>query len=66
MEMLSSIGINQKNQICIKSLYWNKSARVNVDGELTDEFVISKGGTQGCLLWPLLFFIYSPTIFEDI
>lgn len=66
MEILSSIGINHKNQICIKSLYWNKSARVNVDGELTDEFVISKGVTQGCLLWSLLFIIYTPKIFEDI
>lgn len=65
MDILSSIGINGKELRCIKNLYWNQTARIDVDGDMTDEISISKGVRQGCILSPLLFNIYSEKIFQE-
>lgn len=65
MEILMSIGIDEKEIQCIKNLYWNQSARIQINGEFSDEIAISKGVRQGCILSPLLFNIYSEKIFRE-
>ena len=42
-----------------------KSARVRVDGELTDVVAILRGVREGCVLSPLVFNIYSEEIFKQ-
>ncbi|XP_073823143.1 uncharacterized protein [Musca autumnalis] len=37
MEILTSIGIENNDIRCIKNLYWNQTASVEVSGETTDE-----------------------------
>lgn len=65
IEILMSIGINGKEIQCIKNLYWNQTAQVDINGELTDSIIISRGVRQGCILSPLLFNIYSEQIFQE-
>lgn len=65
MNTLRDIGVEEKEIRCIQNLYWNQTARIEVNGELTDEIAISKGVRQGCILSPLLFNIYSQRIFRE-
>ena len=46
-------------------MYWNQSAVVRVDKEITEEIQILCGVRQGCILSPLLFRIYSEGIFRE-
>ena len=65
VEILKRLDIDQKDIRCIESLYWNQSATVKVDNEVTEAQKILRGVRQGCVLSPLLFNIYSESIFQD-
>ena len=65
LDILLNTGMDDKDIRIIANLYWMQSARVRVDGELTDEVAILRGVRQGCVLSPLLFNIYSEEIFKQ-
>lgn len=55
---LEKLGFNDKSVQCIKSLYQNPTARVRVNGSLSERFLLERGTRQGCCLSPSLFAIY--------
>lgn len=65
IRILSQLGLDGRDLRIIGNLYWNQSASVRVDGQLTEEVSILRGVRQGCVLSPLLFNIYSEKIFSD-
>ncbi|KAI5753273.1 hypothetical protein M8J77_025408 [Diaphorina citri] len=65
IDILKSKNIDSHDIRIISNLYWNQTARIKVDDELSDEIKIMRGVRQGCLLSPLLFNIYSEAIFEE-
>uniref|UniRef100_A0A670INI8 Uncharacterized protein n=1 Tax=Podarcis muralis TaxID=64176 RepID=A0A670INI8_PODMU len=50
--------------MCIKAIYSSQKAKLIINNNLTDSFMISKGTRQGCPLSPLLFIMVLETIVE--
>lgn len=65
LEILTKIGLDDKDVRIIMNLYWNQTADVRVEGESTEQIKILRGVRQGCILSPLLFNIYSEAIFTE-
>ena len=65
VEILRSIGLDDKDLRIIVNLYWNQSASVSLENDSTEEVRIRRGVRQGCVLSPLLFNIYYEYIFRD-
>ncbi|KAL1458712.1 hypothetical protein WDU94_008838 [Cyamophila willieti] len=65
VDILEKIGIDAKDLNLITNLYWNQTAVLRVDGELTEEVKIQRGVRQGCIISPILFNIYSEQIFRE-
>lgn len=65
INILKSTGVDRRDIQIITELYWNQTAEVRIDQAVTDTIQIKKGVRQGCVLSPLLFNIYSETIFKE-
>ncbi|CAH2096300.1 unnamed protein product [Euphydryas editha] len=65
MNILENIGLDDKDLRIIRSLYWNQSATVRVDGEQTDPISIQRGVRQGCIMSPILFNCCSEVIVKE-
>ena len=50
----------------IRNLYWDQSAAVRIDGELSEYKLIKRGVRQGCVMPPDLFNIYSEMILRNL
>lgn len=65
LNRLLEIGIDAKDIRIIQELYWNQTAEIRVNKNLsTDTFNVCKGVRQGCILSPILFNIYVEKIFQ--
>lgn len=65
MQLLRNLDIDQKDIRCIENLYWNQTAQIKLDGDLSNNVQIRKGVRQGCVLSPLLFNLYSEAVFRE-
>uniref|UniRef100_A0A8D8UNP4 Craniofacial development protein 2 n=1 Tax=Cacopsylla melanoneura TaxID=428564 RepID=A0A8D8UNP4_9HEMI len=65
IDILEDIGLNEKDIRIIKNLYWNQSACVRIEGNVTESVNIKRGTRQGCVLSPQFFNIYSEYIFKE-
>lgn len=52
---LEEVGFGDRYMNALKAIYNKQTARVMINGELTENFNILKGTRQGCPLSPLLF-----------
>ena len=50
----------------IKNMYWEQSAAMRVEGEISAFQKIKRGVRQGCVLSPDLFSLYSEIIMRNI
>ena len=57
-EKLRALGIKGKFLSVLQNLYENDKACIQVDGKISEEFHVSQGVRQGCVLSPLLFNIF--------
>lgn len=57
LEVCRHVGLGTHMMTWIAALYQNPSARIRVNGILSDKVNISNGTRQGCLLSPLLFIL---------
>lgn len=65
IEILQRKNIDTRDIRLIANLYWGQTARVRLDDYLSENIEIQRGVRQGCILSPLLFNVYSETIFEE-
>lgn len=63
--ILQNIGLDSRDINIIKNLYWNQTAYVQSNCSRNESIKIMKGVRQGCVLSPLLFNLYSETIFQQ-
>uniref|UniRef100_A0A8D8LPD3 Craniofacial development protein 2 n=1 Tax=Cacopsylla melanoneura TaxID=428564 RepID=A0A8D8LPD3_9HEMI len=65
IEILKSKKIHDWDIRLIANLYWKQIANIKVESDLSSGVVIKRGVRQGCILSPLLFNMYSETIFKE-
>lgn len=63
--MLERKGLDKQDIQIIKNLYWHQQAYVKFGNLVTDPVDIQRGVRQGCVLSPLLFNMYSESIFAE-
>uniref|UniRef100_A0A803TU04 Reverse transcriptase domain-containing protein n=1 Tax=Anolis carolinensis TaxID=28377 RepID=A0A803TU04_ANOCA len=66
LEILSEMDIGFYFKNAIKKIYSKQSARIIINGELSDTLEIKKGTRQGCPLSPLLFILTSEILLDAI
>ena len=61
---LESLGIQGKILQCIKAVYSDVKCKVKIGGEVGNDFSVTTGLHQGCVLSPLLFSLYVNDLME--
>lgn len=65
INILKTKDVDSRDIRIIHNLYWNQTAKIKVENELTEEMEIRRGVRQGCVLSPLLFNLYSEAVFQE-
>jgi len=66
LSILRSMGVPEHPIFLIKGLYTKQEAAVRMEYGDTEWFELSKGVTQGCILFPCLFNLYSEYILRKV
>ena len=64
--ILSGLNIDAKDMRILTNLYWEQSAAIRIEDEISDYRPIKRGVRQGCVLSPDLFNLYSEMILRNI
>ena len=64
--ILDRLDIDGKTLRWIRNLYWEQTAAVRVENQLSDWITIERGVRQGCVLSPDLFSLYSEIILREV
>ncbi len=66
LKMLESLDLDGKDVRLIRNLYWEQTACMRIDGDLSKYIKIFRGVRQGCVLSPDLFNLYSEMILRAL
>ena len=58
-KMLMNLDLYGKDICLISNLYWDQSACIRIENEMSEYTKIKRGVCQGCVLSPDLFDLYS-------
>ena len=64
--MLEALDIDGKDLQLLRNLYWEQTAAIQIEGEMSTWTSIKWGVRQGCALLPDLFNLYSKVILREI
>ena len=62
--ILMGLDIDAKDMRILRNLYWEQTAAIRMDNEISDYRAIKRGVRQGCLVSPDLFNLYSEMLSE--
>ena len=62
LKMLMNVDLYGKDIHLIQNLYWDQSASIRIENEMSEYTKIQRGMHQGCVLSPDLFNLYSDMI----
>ena len=66
IDMLEVLNIDGKDLRIIKNMYWEQTAAIRIENEISKFIQIKRGVRQGCVLSPDLFSLYSENIMRHI
>ena len=66
IECLKNTDIDQCDIALIANLYWEQDTKIRVGNDMSESRKIKRGVTQGCVLSPSLFNLYTEHIFRQI
>ena len=62
INILENLHIDGKDLRIIKNMYWEQTAAIRIENEVSEFIKIKRGVRQGCVLSPDLFSLYSETV----
>lgn len=65
-KVLDIFGLHKGIVDTVRALYTNPTARIKVNGYLSNSFVLQRGNKQGCAWSPLLFALYLEPLAQSI
>ena len=65
MDIMKNVRILFNEKRMVANLYWNQTAKVRYDNELTDDVTIAKGVKQGFVLLPVLFNLHIEMLITE-
>ena len=66
VDLLQSLDVDQAELRLLTSLYWNQTAAVRCDDDISEWMSIKQGVRQGCVASPHLFALYTYIFMREL
>ena len=66
INMLDLLDIDGKDLRIVRNIYWEQTAAIKIDNEISPFIKVKRGARQGCVSSPDLFNLYSENILREV